>query len=95
MRDLRKCGVEENWKELSLDRDKWREIVNSKLAILNEEAEKAEEEKKDDMKRRREQQNQCEGSQSAQACNEPGCGFVARNRAGLINHQRQKHSLQV
>ena len=25
-------------------------------------------------------------------CPESGCGFVARSRAGLVNHRRQKHS---
>ena len=93
--DLRKCGIEENWRLLAQEREKYRVTVDDKLTELNEAAEREEEAKKDEKKRRREQQNETDATRSAFTCDVTGCGFVARNRAGLTNHQRQKHSQQV
>ena len=93
--DLRKCGIEENWRLLAENREKWRVTVDNKLTELNEAAEREEEAKKDEKKRRREQQNETDATHNAFTCDVTGCGFIARNRAGLTNHQRQKHSHQV
>ena len=56
---------------------------------LNAEAEELEKRKKDERKERREKRSML--AQMELKCPEQGCGFYAQNKAGLVNHQRQKH----
>ena len=71
------------------DRDKWSFVVETAVIELNEEAEEMEKMKKDKRKERRERKQLAD--QTDLLCNHPGCSFTAHNKAGLVNHQRQKH----
>ena len=53
------------------------------------EAEELEKVKKDERKQRRE--NKLMEAQAELQCKEVGCGFCAQSKAGLVNHQRQRH----
>ena len=57
---------------------------------VHEEMEAAEPIKKDFCKQRREEDSHT--LQNRWSFHEPGCSFVGRNKAGLVNHTRQKHS---
>ena len=89
MRDLKKCKLDHKWMHVAQDRDKWSFIVETAVTELNEEAEEMEKMKKDKRKERRERKQLAD--QTDLLCNHPGCSFTAHNKAGLVNHQRQKH----
>ena len=90
LKDLKVCGIQDNWFELAQDRDSWRRNIKAIMVELNSEAEDLEVCKKDEKKRRRE--NRIGEAEAMFKCSESGCGFVAQSRAGLVNHRRQKHS---
>ena len=50
-RDLVRCGIEQDWRELAQDRSAWRGIVEMSVNIINEEFEKKEDKKKDERKK--------------------------------------------
>lgn len=58
-------------------------------ASVNEEDESREKQSKDEKKRRKNRQMAAE---NALCCDLSSCTFIALNRAGLVNHQRQAHS---
>ena len=85
--DLKKCELEMSWRELTEDRLTWRSTIKEKVAELNTKAEEIEQQRKDERRQRRE----------GNSVSWPGfqcvnCSFTAQNKAGLVNHQRQKHS---
>ena len=89
-RDLKKCGLTEDWRDLAQDRNAWRGIVKDSVESLNANDEEREKNSKDTRKRVREQR--LTSAESALACDHPNCSFKALNIAGLTNHKRQKHS---
>ena len=64
-------------------------IKMSTIMRVNTEAEELEKVKKDELKERRERMFM--EAQMELQCTEPGCGFRVQNKAGLVNHRRQKH----
>ena len=89
-RDLVRCGLEQDWRELAQDRSAWQGVVEMAVNSLNEAAEKKDDKKKDEKKRK--QQSQLAAAQDALICDYPNCCFVAVNHSGLVNHKHQKHS---
>ena len=89
LRDLRSCNLEDCWRTLSQVRSEWRKKVWSRTSQLNNKMEAREKHTRDEQKRRRETRQT--SSDLGFHCTEQGCGFSALNRAGLVNHQRQKH----
>ena len=89
IRDLKKCKIDQDWMSIAQDRDEWGSIVEATANEVNEKAEEMEKMKKDMRKERRERKQVVE--QTDLQCTEPGCSFVAHNKAGLVNHCRQKH----
>ncbi len=89
VRDLRKFGLGDDWCSKAMDRQEWRQIVKREVELVNERDELQEKKQKDDRKRRREGRQMA--SEAALHCEHPGCEFMALNRAGLVNHTRQKH----
>ena len=57
---------------------------------INTRKEAEEKDRKDEQKRRHEARQST--SNLDLLCNIESCGFTALNHAGLVNHQRQKHS---
>ena len=88
-KDLKRCKLDKDWRAIAQDRDKWNAMVESRVNDLNAEAEELEKRKKDERKERREKRSML--AQMELKCPEQGCGFYAQNKAGLVNHQRQKH----
>ena len=88
LRDLRSC--KDTWKTLTQDWSEWRKKIWSETSHLNDTKEAGEKHHKDEQKRCRETRQTT--SNLALCCTEEGCGFIALNHAGLVNHQRQKHS---
>ena len=82
-RDLKLCGLESDWRDSVQDRLGWRSEVKMCVEDLNRQVELKE-------KKRCEERLQLEDL--ALHCSFPGCTFVASNKAGLVNHTRQKHS---
>ena len=90
-RDLKRCGLLEDWCELAELRDVWRSGIRRHAEVLNAEAEQEKKERKDERKRiRASRQAEVE---SALCCDHPGCSFAAVNKTGLTNHKCQKHTL--
>ena len=89
LRDLRDCNLDDKWKILTQDRSEWRQKVWTETGHLNDTKEAEEKTRKDEQKRRREARQT--SSDLALRCTEEGCGFIALNHAGLVNHQRQTH----
>ena len=89
VRDLKDFGLGEDWCDKTMDRQEWRRIVKEEVELVNEHDELQEKKQKDDKKRRREGRQMA--SEVALHCEHPGCEFMALNRAGLVNHTRQKH----
>ena len=89
MGDLKRCDLLEDWRESAQDRGAWRCFVAEALADLNANMESQEKERKDVGKKRREEGVSSEALDLK--CEEAGCNFVGQNRAGLVNHVRQKH----
>ena len=92
--DLKKCELYPNWREQAQVRRSWRGWIWASAEELNEEMEAAERRKKDELKQRKEATS-LEQTQNGWECNEHGCHFVGRSKAGLVNHVRQKHSSVV
>ena len=90
LRDLRQCGMESDWRECAQQRSEWRCLVKHSVRDLNNQAEQEEKRRKDFRKRRREERQR--QAESALHCSFLGCSFIAANRAGLVNHTRQKHA---
>ena len=90
-KDLAKCGMSSDWRERAQSRDAWRWETKRNVEVVNAEAEQEEKKRKDRRKRLREQRQA--DAEAGLHCNHPGCSFVAVNKAGLTNHQRQKHTL--
>ena len=82
-------GLGEDWRSKAMDRQEWRQIVKREVELVNERDELQEKKQKDDRKRRREGRQMA--SEAALHCEHPGCEFMALNKAGLVNHTRQKH----
>ena len=91
--DLVKCGVEQDWHELAQDRSAWRGVVEMGVDTINKETEWKEDRKEDE--RKRTQQSQLTTALAGLVCEHPNCNFKASNRAGLVNHRRQKHGPQT
>ena len=68
-----------------------RMILATVVKDLNRKAEEKEQQKKDERKRRREEAVM---PALAQTCSYRECSFAAQSKAGLVNHQRQKHGSQ-
>ena len=64
-------------------------VVEKMVEKLNREAEEMKNQKKDEHKQKRERE--LLEAHSDLQCRESGCIFHAQDKAGLINHQRQKH----
>ena len=77
-KDLKLCGIYNNWFELAQDHDSWRCNINAIMCELNSDAEKLELYKKSERKHRRE---------NSMAVAERECGFVVQSKAGLVNHR--------
>ena len=92
--DLKKCELYPNWYEQVQDCRTWCGWIWASAEELNEEMEAAERRKKNELKQRRVATSQ-EQTWSGWGCSEHGCCFVGWNRAGLVNHVRQKHSSVV
>ena len=88
-KDLKRCGIDKDWRERAQDHDEWNAVIESRVGELNVEAEELEKVKKDERKQRRE--NKLMEAQTELQCKEVGCGFCAQSKAGLVNHQRQWH----
>ena len=89
-KDLKGCKVDKDWREIAQDRCcGWTAVVDKMVEDLNRESEEVEKRKKDERKQRREREL-FEAHADLQ-CKESGCTFQAQNKAGLVNHQRQKH----
>ena len=89
-RDLQKCGLSDDWRDMALDRAAWQHVVRERTARVNEEDELKEKQAKDKKKKRRESRQITK--ESSLHCDKPECTFTALTRAGLVNHQRQAHT---
>ena len=83
-KDLKRCQIDKDQRKIAQDRDEWNAIIENRVIELNTEAEELEKLKKDELKERRERMFM--EAQMELQCTEPGCGFCAQNRAGLVNH---------
>ena len=91
--DLKRCGLVENWNEMSVDRKMWRGLVHACAVEVNEELEDLEQKKKDERKKRNNNEAGSHDSVLLQwQCSVDRCDFVASSKAGLSNHVRQIHS---
>ena len=88
--ELKQCNLSGTWREQAQERDSWRNTIKHSVEVLNKQAEDTEKSRKDEKKRRREQR--LIDSENTLHCSHPGCSFQALNKAGLSNHQRQRHS---
>ena len=83
-----------NWCKQAQDHSTWHEWINAAAEDVNEEMEAAEQRKKDELKQRKKRGSQ-EQAQSGWKCTEQGCHFAGWNKAGLVNHIRQRHSREA
>ena len=86
--DLKKGELLSDWRHVVGDQKEWRGTVFTLVEELNVRSEEPEKQWKDEWKKRK------EGSVmpgSMWLCNIGGCAFGAQSKAGLVNHQRQKH----
>ena len=90
VKDLRRCGMEEDWRDVAKDRRAWRCIIRERAEEANEHDEFEEVKRKDDRKQWRE--NRLAQENTSLTCSQPMCGFVELSRAGFINHCRQKNT---
>ena len=72
---------------LAGNRLSWSSVIKKEVATLDAEAEELEQQRKDERRQRRE-----EDAIAWVGLECANCGFTAQNKAGLVNHQRQKHS---
>ena len=87
--DLQRCYLLTDWRQTASQREAWRGVVKLAADELNQELEDAEKKKKDQQKQRREEGIQ--PNSPLYACDVQWCPFVSLSKAGLTNHQRQKH----
>ena len=87
--ELKQSNLSDTWREQAQERDSWRNSIKHSVEVLNKQAEDTEKSHKDEKKRRREQR--LIDSENTLHCSHPGCSFQALNKAGLSNHQRQRH----
>ena len=88
--DRRLSNLSETWREQAQERDSWRITIKRSAEFLNQQAEASEKGRKDEKKRRREQR--LANTENSLHCHHHGCSFRALTKAGLTNHQRQRHS---
>ena len=88
-KDLKKCQVDKDRRKIAQDRSGWTVVVEKMIEELNREAEKMEKLKNDECKQRRKRML-LEAHADLQS-RESECVFHSQNKAGLINHQRQRH----
>ena len=88
-KDLKGCKVYKDWREIAQNHSGWTAVVDKMVEDLNRESEEVEKRKKDERKQRRERE--LLEAHTYLQCKESGCTFQAQNKAGLVNHQRQKH----
>ena len=93
--DLKKCDLIPDWRGLACERGVWRGLVREATTELNQQLEASEARKKDEIKKTREGSDQTEQSQSPFLCNVLECAFVGQNKAGLVNHIRQRHGVMA
>ena len=97
LRDLRICGLLSDWREVAHERGTWRGLVREALQELNCSHEEEEARSKDQLKQRREAPGHPASPTPATSlphtCTVPGCTFVGRTKAGLVNHIRQRHGV--
>ena len=92
MSDLKRCEILDGWISMALDRKMWKGMIYACGDELNDELEAMDHSKKDKEKLRRENEASFQvGVCDIWRCEASGCGFVARSKAGLVNHKRQKH----
>ena len=87
--DLKWCDLWDDWRKIVKDIGAWRCLVREAASDFNDHKETHEKERKDGRKKRRE-----EGAKPAALgwkCEEPGCAFVGKTKAGLVNHARKRH----
>ena len=89
------CDLIPDWRGLACEGGVWRGLVREATTELNQQLEASEARKKDEIKKRREGSDQTEQSQSPFLCNVLGCAFVGQNKAGLVNHIRQRHGVMA
>ena len=92
-KDLSLCNLSRTWREEALERASWRATIKQSIPLVNHQAEIREKSRKDEVKRRREQR--LLDTEHSLHCNHPGCSFRAITKAGLINHQRQRHATNL
>ena len=86
---LKTCECILEWCQLPQNWAQWRELVSEAAENWNEQLEAAEKTHDDERKQRREQVVDASVDHNKWACSEPGCGFLAQSKAGLVNHTRQ------
>ena len=91
MEGLKRCDLFSDWCEQISNRGTWQGLVAVAAMELNEEIKVAEQIKRDICKQRREGDSHT--LQNGWSCHEPGRSFVGRNKASLVNHTRQNHSM--
>ena len=84
------CQVDKDWREIAQDQSGWTAVVDKMVENLNRESEEVEKRKRIDEHKQRRERELLEAHADLQ-CQESGCTFHAQNKAGLVNHQRQKH----
>ena len=89
-RDLKRCGLEEGWREKARDRDTWRQDIAKKTEELNAEDEKEKQHRKYENRKKLYEEREIQ-SEIALNCDWPRCNFNTNNRSCLVNHQRQSH----
>ena len=89
VRDLKLCGLADDWHILAQNRNEWRSFIRQQVRVMNNRAEQEEKQRKDVRKQRREER--LANDVVALQCDHPSCVFTAVNRAGLVNHKRQRH----
>ena len=88
-KDLKGCKVDKDWREIAEDCSGWTAVVDKMVEDLNRESEEVEKLKKDEREQRR--VRKLLKAHADLQCKESGCTFHDQNKAGLVNHQRQKH----
>lgn len=94
MSNLKRCEMSDGWFCMALDRKMWRGMIYACGDELNDELEAMEHSKKErgEAERRNEASFQVDVG-DIWRCEASGCGFVARSKAGLVNHKMQIKTL--
>ena len=96
--DMKKCDLPTDWRNMAHERGIWRGFVKEATKELNKILEEEEVKRKDELKMRREGGGppaQLTCTMQLWACSEQDCNFVGRNKAGLVNHTRQRHRMSA